>query len=233
VHLIGKDILRFHAGIWPGILLAAGLELPKSIYVHGYILHGGQKMSKSLGNVVSPKDLVEKYGSDPVRYFLLREIASTEDGDYTEEKFISRYNGELANGLGNFSARVLTLASKEDFSLTEEEYESLREDSVKHRIADAERTIKEKMDTFRLHEAIGVVWEVITFGDLYVNEMRPWSLEGDEEKKVMANLLFILESIAKLLMPFLPQTAEKIAGNINRLEKNLEITKGDNLFPRL
>lgn len=233
VHLIGKDILRFHAGIWPGILLAAGLPLPKSIYVHGYILHAGQKMSKSLGNVVSPAELVEKYGSDPVRYFLLREIASTEDGDYTEEKFVSRYNGELANGLGNFSARVLTLASKEDAEMTVEEYETLVDDSVRHRIADAERTIREKMDAFRLHEAIGSVWEVITFGDLYVNEMKPWTLEGDEKKKVMANLLFILESITKLLEPFLPQTAEKIAQNMTHSGKKLKVTKGDNLFPRL
>lgn len=233
VHLIGKDILRFHAGIWPGILLAAGLPLPESIFVHGYILHAGQKMSKSLGNVVSPVELVEKYGADPVRYFLLREIASTEDGDYTEEKFISRYNGELANGLGNFSARVLTLASKGDIALSTEEYETLVEDSVRHRIADAERTIREKMDAFRLHEAVGAIWEVITFGDLYVNETKPWTLEGEEKKKVMTNLLFILESVTKLLEPFLPQTAEKIAKNIRHLDKKLEVTKGENLFPRL
>jgi methionyl-tRNA synthetase len=233
VHLIGKDILRFHAGIWPGILLAAGLPLPKSIYVHGYILHGGQKMSKSLGNVVSPMELVEKYGADPVRYFLLREIASTEDGDYTEEKFISRYNGELANGLGNFSARVLTLASKEDFELSTEEYGTLIDDSIKHRIADAERTIKEKVDAFRLHEAIGAIWEVVTFGDLYVNEMTPWKLEGEEKKKAMANLLFILESVTQLLESFLPDTAEKIAKNIERNNGRMEITKGENLFPRL
>lgn len=233
VHLIGKDILRFHAGIWPGILLAAGLPLPKSIYVHGYILHAGQKMSKSIGNVVSPMELVEKYGTDPVRYFLLREIASTEDGDYTEQKFRDRYNGELANGLGNFAARVLTLASKGDIELTTEEYELLVDDSVKHRIADAERMIKEKMDAFRLHEAIGVVWEVITFGDLFVNEMKPWTLEGEEKKKAMANLLFILESITKLLEPFLPQTAEKIAKNIGHAHGKVVVTKGDNLFPRL
>ncbi len=233
VHLIGKDILRFHAGIWPGILLAAELPLPKGIYVHGYILHGGQKMSKSLGNVVSPVELVGKYGSDPVRYFLLREIASTEDGDYTEEKFIGRYNGELANGLGNFSARVLTLASKEDLGLSVDEYEELIEESVKHRIADTHRTIKEKIEAFRLHEAIGAVWETITFGDLYVNEMKPWTLEGDEKKKVMANLLFILRSVTDILEPFLPETAKKIAGNIKRNGNKMEITKGGNLFPRM
>ncbi|EKD23619.1 MAG: hypothetical protein ACD_81C00212G0003 [uncultured bacterium] len=233
VHLIGKDILRFHAGIWPGILLAAGLPIPKSVYVHGYILHDGQKMSKSVGNVVSPVELVEKYGADAVRYFLLREIASTEDGDYTEQKFRDRYNGELANGLGNFSARVLTLASGEDVVMTEDEYEAFVDESVKHRIKDAERTIKEKVDAFRLHEAVGALWEVITFGDLYVNEMKPWKLEGEEKKKVMANLLYILEAITNMLAPFLPETAEKIAKNIQHHGKKMEITKGENLFPRL
>ncbi len=233
VHLIGKDIIRFHATIWIGMLMSAKLSLPKTIVAHGFITSGGQKMSKSLGNVVSPNELVETYGIDPVRYFLLREIPTTDDGDYSEQKFKDRYNGELANGLGNFSARVLTLASKEDLGLTEDAYESLVEDSVRHRIVDAERTIKEKMDAFRLHEAIGAVWEVITFGDLYVNEMKPWTLEGDEKKKTMANLLYILESITRLLEPFLPQTAKKIAGNILHKNGGLVVTKGENLFPRL
>lgn len=233
VHLIGKDIIRFHATIWIGMLLSAKLPLPKTIVAHGFITSEGQKMSKSIGNVVSPVELVEKYGIDPTRYFLLREIATTEDGDYTEQKFRDRYNGELANGLGNFSARVLTLASKEGEEMTEEEYEALIDDSVRHRIADAERSIKEKMSEFRLHEAIGLVWEIITFGDLYVNEMKPWTLEGEAKKKTMVNLLYILESITKLLDPFLPETAQKIAKSISRREGKIEITKGENLFPRL
>lgn len=233
VHLIGKDIIRFHATIWIGMLLSAKLPLPKTIVAHGFITSCGQKMSKSLGNVVSPVELVEKYGSDATRYFLLREIPTTDDGDYSEQKFRDRYNGELANGLGNFSARVLTLASKDDFMLSEEEYEALVEDPVRHRIVDAERTIKEKMDAFRLHEAIGAIWEVITFGDLYVNEMKPWTLDGDEKKKVMANLLFILESITRLLEPFLPKVADKIAQNVTRVNGRMAITKGENLFPRL
>lgn len=233
VHVIGKDIIRFHATIWIGMLMSANLSLPKTIMAHGFITSGGQKMSKSLGNVISPTEQIEKYGTDPVRYFLLREIPTTDDGDYTEQKFRDRYNGELANGLGNFSARVLTLASQEDFVLLEEEYGAMVEDSVKHRIKDAERTIREKMDAFRLHEAVGTIWEVITFGDLYVNEMKPWKQEGEEKKKTMANLLFILESITRLLEPFLPKTAETIAKNIRHEGKKMEITKGENLFPRL
>ncbi len=112
IHCLGKDILRFHATIWLGMLLSLKLPLPKSIFVHGFITSDGQKMSKSLGNVVSPFELIEKYGADAVRYFLLREIPSTEDGDFTIEKFENRYNADLASGLGNLVARVITLAYK-------------------------------------------------------------------------------------------------------------------------
>jgi len=110
VHCIGKDILKFHAVIWPAMLLSAGLELPKSIFVHGFINVAGQKMSKSLGNVVDPFELIKKYGVDTVRYFLLREIPSTEDGDFTREKFEQRYNSDLASGIGNLVARVNAMA---------------------------------------------------------------------------------------------------------------------------
>lgn len=112
VHIIGKDILRFHAAIWPGMLLAAGLPLPKTIFVHGFITVDGEKMSKTLGNVVDPFEIVKKYSTDALRYYLLREILSYEDGDFTYKKFEDRYNADLAKGLGNLVARVLTLAQK-------------------------------------------------------------------------------------------------------------------------
>jgi len=112
IHCIGKDIIRFHAVIWPGMLLSLGLPLPKTIFIHGFITVGGQKMSKSLGNVIDPFELVKKYGTDAVRYFLLREIPSTEDGDFTYEKFGKRYNSDLAAGLGNLVARTITVAAK-------------------------------------------------------------------------------------------------------------------------
>ncbi|MCX6791253.1 MAG: methionine--tRNA ligase [Candidatus Gribaldobacteria bacterium] len=111
-HFIGKDITRFHTLLWPAMLLGLGIELPKNVFVHGYITVGGKKMSKSLGNVVDPFELVQKYGTDLVRYFLLREISPTEDGDFTYEKLTERYNADLANGIGNLLARVVTLANK-------------------------------------------------------------------------------------------------------------------------
>src|SRR3989344_4974476 len=112
VHVIGKDILRFHAAIWPAMLISAKLPLPKTLFVHGFINSGGQKMSKSLGNVVDPFYYIENYGADALRYFLFREIPSTEDGDFTEEKFRERYNADFANGLGNLLSRVLAIGAK-------------------------------------------------------------------------------------------------------------------------
>ena len=110
VQVIGKDNLRFHAAIWPGMLLSAGLELPQSIFVHGFVNVEGRKISKTVGNVISPEEVVSKYGTDPVRYYFLREFPSNEDGDFSYKKFEERYNGDLANGLGNLVARVVTLA---------------------------------------------------------------------------------------------------------------------------
>lgn len=233
-HFIGKDILRFHAIIWPAILLAAGLEVPKNIFVHGYITSGGQKMSKSLGNVVSPEELAEKYGADALRYYFLREIPSSEDGDYTEEKFKERYNGDLANGLGNFAARVLTLDSRESnlrisANISDKEIENI--------IKKTKEIVEQKINEFKFHEALSVVWGLISFGDNYINQTKPWenreNRENAEEKKdVLVNLIRILEFVAHLLSPFLPEAASKISQSIQREGDFFRITKGENLFPR-
>ena len=145
VHLIGKDILKFHALIWPAILMSIELPLPKSIYTHGWITVNGQKMSKTIGNVISPGDLAVKYGTDAVRYYLLREIPSTEDGDFSEEKFKERYNGELANGLGNFTARVLTLASKNYPEILATEIDN-PEENLWQKIKETEKKINKKIN---------------------------------------------------------------------------------------
>jgi methionyl-tRNA synthetase len=209
---VGKDIFRFHALMWPAMLLALGMELPKTIFVHGYITSGGQKMSKTLGNVVDPFALTEKYGVDAVRYYLLREIAPVEDGDFTEEKFISRYNGDLASGLGNLVARVVTMAGKE--RTTGLAPEIINEVAPKYKTA---------IDNFRFNEALAIIWELIGFCDEYIEKERLWETKS---KKVISDLLIILKNIAQLIEPFLPETSEKII-------KQLKTRKSEPLFPRI
>lgn len=229
VHLIGKDILRFHALIWPAMLLSANLPLPKSIFTHGFITLNGQKISKSTGNVVDPFELVKKYGVDPVRYYLLREIPSGEDGDFSDEKIKERYNGDLANGLGNFYARVLTLASKFD-SISAYPLEK----EIEEKIVEVKKVSAEKIDAFRFHEALALIWELVAVGDKYVNEHKVWEMQDEnEKKKKLFNLLVILDNVGALLVPFLPETAQKITESIKWEGEAIKVTKGANLFPRL
>lgn len=230
VHVIGKDILRFHAAIWPGMLISAGLPLPKLLFVHGHILSGGQKMSKSLGNVVDPFELVNKYGTDSVRYFLLREIPSLGDGDFSYEKFEERYNGDLANGIGNFAARVLTLGSQ----LGELKSQPI-EQSVAEEIEKVKEECSQKLADFRLHEALGALWGLVHFGDRYVNAKKPWdkAVSEDDKRQAIYNALVILDNVSALLMPFLPETSEKITKAIKSEKESVKTEKISNLFPRL
>ena len=178
IHVIGKGILRFHAVYWPAILLSAKLALPKTIFIHGYLTMNGQKMSKSLGNVVDPFELVEKYGTDAVRYFLLREIQPTEDGDFTIEKFEKRYNADLAGGLGNLVARVIVLAAKfknqkSNLKIT---IQNLKLNKV---MGGTKKKCKESIEEFKFNEALISIWQLISFCDEYIEETRPW--EGGKE----------------------------------------------------
>src|SRR3989338_6633183 len=211
-HLVGKGITRFHAMYWPAMLLSAGLALPKEIFVHGYVTVDGEKISKSIGNVVDPFHVVEKYGVDSVRYFLLREIPSGEDGDFSYKKLEERYNGDLANGLGNLVQRTIILI---DTKLNGE---------LIYRYALVEKEVKEKtevifkdyiknIDNFILHEALAKVWELISFGDKYLDDKAPWKvIKYDEAEflKIMNNTLYIIYNIAWMLVPFMPETADKI-----------------------
>lgn len=210
IQCIGKDILRFHAVIWPGILLALKLPLPKILFVHGFITVSGQKMSKSLGNVVDPFELVEKYGADAVRYYLLREVPSVEDGDFTYEKFKERYNADLANGLGNLIARIISLAIK-----LKTESEKVKTDSLDFKIiSKTYKVYQRSMSEFKFNEALVAIWNLISWCDKYIGKKRPWENKDQKSKlknkKVVGELLFTLTHIAKLLQPFLPETSQKI-----------------------
>jgi methionyl-tRNA synthetase len=225
VHAIGKDISRFHAVIWPAMLISAKLPLPKNIFIHGFITSNGEKMSKSLGNIIDPYELVKKYGADPVRYYLLREIPSSGDGDFSYEKFKERYNGDLANGLGNFTSRVLTLASKED-KLSGKSKKDLENFIV---------LVNKNTENFRFDIALNEIWNLIHYGDGYLNLTKPWSKDLPEEKRkeVLYDLVLTLKTVSNLLIPFLPETAMKISDAIEISGDGIIAKKIDNLFPRL
>lgn len=242
IHLIGKDILRFHAIYWPAMLLSASLPLPKTIAVHGFVTVDGEKMSKSIGNVVDPFKIIEKYGSEVVRYYLLREISSDEDGDFSEEKLKERYNGDLANGLGNLVQRVATLVENNlDGKLIYDD--KLIESEVSQKIKVLSEKYKNQIEIFRLHEAIGSIWELIGFANQYIDDKKPWSAIKHDEKEflmIMTNLMLMLHNIAFLLSPFMPETTEKIAkilGTTLKLEIDngyeFAVKKGEVIFPRL
>lgn len=222
LHVIGKGILRFHAVYWPAILLSAGLPLPKSLFVHGYVTAEGQKMSKSLGNVIDPFDLVKKYGTDPVRYYLLREIPAYGDGDFSERRFKEIYNADLANGLGNLVARVAKLASQAKIKLVgiDLDWPSQNPKITKY--------IK-FLDEYQFNEALSFVWAKITETNREIDAQKPWELKGNKLEEVLTSLCDKILEITILLKPFLPETAEKIQKQFIETQ----IKAGPPLFPRL
>lgn len=215
LHVIGKGIIRFHAVYWPAILLSAGLKLPKALLVHEYFTVNGQKMSKSIGNVVNPIDITSKYGTDALRYYCLAKISPFQDGDFSEEKLKEVYNSDLANGLGNLVARVARLAEKHHLQPTEV-------------IRDLDEKVKHSLNEFKFNEALARIWQLISESDQEINRAKPWELEGEEAVKVLTDLCERIVIIAHNLQPFLPETAEKILTQFSG-----EIKSSAPLFPRL
>lgn len=229
IQVAGKDNLRQQSAMWQAMLLSANLPTSRQVMIHGFITSSGEKMAKSRGNVIDPFEIVERYGTDALRYYLLREIPAYGDGDFSIEKLESRYNGDLANGLGNFTSRVLSLAGKEE-GLREEDLD----EEVLERIKKAEEEVDGKMKEWKFHEALGAVWDLISFGDNYVNEHKVWAIDNKEEKKrKILNLVSILRSITLLTEPFLPGAAEAILKNIKEENGVLRTKKPENLFPRI
>ncbi len=229
VHVIGKDILWHHSVIWGSLLLSLGLPLPKKIFAHGFITVDGQKMSKSLGNVIDPFELVKKYGTDAVRYFLLREIPSTEDGDFTYEKFEQRYNSDLASGIGNLVARVLTMAEKYCDSKVPKidknpDSHALRVDEKIYNWKKAWQDLDKYLNNYQFNEALSSIWKFISEADKYIEKNKPWQLakEGKKEELnwVLYGLLDALHQLAWQVYIFIPDTALEIAKSL-KIEKLL------------
>jgi len=228
IHVVGKNILRFHAVIWPAMLMSAGLPLPGQIIANGFLTAEGVKISKSLGNAIDPLDLTARYGVDALRYFLLREIPFGQDGDFSEKKMKERYNADLANGLGNFASRVLTLAEKETLV-----FESL-DDEFEKQISAMKIAVAKKISDFKFNEALMAVWDALAFGDFYINEKKIWAIADDAARKhAIFNCVTLLDNIAAALLPFMPETSNRITDAIKWDKKTLNTKKIDTLFPRI
>jgi methionyl-tRNA synthetase len=228
----GKDNLRQQSSMWQAMLLSAKMPNSKQIFIHGFITANGQKMSKSLGNVIDPFELVNKYGTDAVRYYLLREIPPAEDGDFTYEKFEQRYNSDLAAGIGNLVSRVVAMATKlnpkseiRNPLRSEASPKQIQNSKLKNEIKETKKQVDKKLKEFRFNDALKAIWELISWCDKYINKERPWEQKKNSEK-VISDLLFAMRNIAELLNPFLPETSEKI-------KKAAESGSPSLLFPKI
>lgn len=254
VHMVAKDIMRFHAIIWPAILMALDLPLPKHLAVHGWITFNGEKMSKSLGNVVDPFVLGERYGCDAIRYHILREMALGADSSFSNEIMINRINSDLANGFGNLVSRTVAMADKYFGGTlpTEREADTL-DDDFKSVVLNTFAEVEKYMDETKIKQSLEEIFKAVDRANKYIDETEPWKLGKDETKKarlatVLYNLLDAIRIISALLSPFMPTTMPKVWEQIGATEddvkydklsvfgvlpENVTVHKGEILFPRI
>ncbi|WP_415349896.1 methionine--tRNA ligase [Clostridium perfringens] len=252
IHLIGKDILRFHTIYWPIMLMALGLELPKQVFGHGWLLVDGGKMSKSKGNVVDPVVLVNMFGADAVRYYLLREIPFGSDGLFNNEIFIKKVNTDLANDLGNLLSRTIAMVYKYfDGVIQAPTCKEAIDDELINLALSTPGKVEASIDALKIPEALESIWTLISRANKYIDETTPWILAKDEEKKerlgtVLYNLLETLRFVSVMISPFLTETSVKIDAQLNTKVTTWEslkefngtvagdkVVKGDVIFPRI
>jgi methionyl-tRNA synthetase len=216
LHVIGKDIIRFHAVYWPAMLLSAKLPLPKSLIVHGFITSGGRKMSKSIGNVIDPYEMINKYGVEAVRYYLLAKIPTLDDADLTTDSFEQVYQADLANGIGNLVSRITGLAKNSEIIKSKTDY-------------GLSKNVSRYIESYEFDKALNIIWNEIRKADVFINERAVWNLKGSQKDAAVANLINRIGQIAYDLQPFLPETSKAISEQF----RNGKVKVGKPLFPRL
>lgn len=218
LHMIGKDIIRFHAVYWPAFLMSAGIELPRRIFAHGFLLNRGEKMSKSVGNVIDPVSLVERFGVDQVRYFLLREVPFGQDGSYSDEAIITRINTDLANELGNLAQRSLSMVAKNFDGIVPAPGEFSADDAELLAIADGLlEQVRAHFDGQAMHLALEAIWLMLGAANKYFSAQQPWVLrksESESDQIRFRTVLYVtcevLRIAALLIQPVLPESAAKL-----------------------
>lgn len=251
IHMIGKDIVRFHAVYWPAFLMSAGLELPAKVFAHGFLLVKGEKMSKSIGNVVDPFALIDHYGLDQVRYFFMREVPFGQDGSYSPEAIATRINSDLANGIGNLTSRCLSMINKNCDGKVPEC--GVLTDPDKAMLETADKVIESAradMADFQIHKALTSIIDVVADGDRYFASQEPWALKKTDPARMETVLYITAETVRQisiLLLPFMPQSAGKLLdlvaapadkrdfaalGETGRLAPGTPIDKPTPIFPR-
>lgn len=255
VHLVGKEIVRFHTIIWPALLMALDEPLPKQVFGHGWLVIDGGKMSKSKGNVVDPKVLVDRYGSDAIRYFLLREVAFGQDGNFTNEALIQRINSDLANDFGNLLSRTVAMVDKYfNGTLPLNKKSTEYDEELKNLARETVTKVEEYMEKLLFSDALTEIWNLIRRANKYIDETQPWVLAKDEDKKdILANLLYnlgeILRIVSIIIEPFMPTTPRKVWEQLSLeegenttwdsakvwggLPQDFTVRKGEILFPRI
>jgi methionyl-tRNA synthetase len=212
LHMVGKDIVRFHAVYWPAFLMAAGVPLPKRVYAHGWWTNEGQKISKSLGNVIDPVDIAETYGLDQMRYFLLREVPFGNDGDFSHNAMVHRMNGDLANDLGNLSQRVLSMIFKNCDGVMPSKPTALAEadETILKQVDGLLERQRDHYDNQQFHEALKDIWDVVSAANRYVDDMAPWALRKTDLDR-MGDVLWVLaetlRQVAILIQPVMPEAS--------------------------
>ena len=219
-HVIGKDIIRFHCVYWPAFLMAAGLELPRQVFAHGFINVEGQKMSKSVGNVISPYDLVNMFGTDQTRFLLMREVSHGQDGNFSEGHAIKRINSDLANGLGNLAQRTLSMIAKNCDGKVPEHGDFTKDDEALFNTAynDLLPKLREEAESFRFNRVLEQIWKLVDAGNGYVDAQAPWTLKKEDPARMATVLYTLAETIRCLaiyVLPFMPESANKILDQLN------------------